>query len=60
METLVSLISKACLLSSLTVPHQAKLDCIEIMVNCSVGINGEITKKTIEACEKQLPKRGKK
>lgn len=58
MNSIVAIIAQICLLSDPNQAYQLKRDCIDFMVNCSVGPNGEITKKTVEACEKTLPKRG--
>lgn len=60
MSNIIALIAAACMFSNPSVTHQQKLTCMDYMVNCSVGPNGEITKKTVEACEKTLQKGDKK
>lgn len=58
MDNIVNIIAHICLLSDPNQAYQLKRDCIDYMVNCSVGFNGEVTKQTVEQCHKKLQKRG--
>lgn len=53
MDAVINLIATACLFSSPNVSKQYKLDCMEKLVNCSVGPGGLVTEKQTKECIKK-------
>lgn len=53
METVIAMIATACMFSNPKVPKQQKIDCMEKLVNCSVGPGGLVTEKQTKECIKK-------
>lgn len=56
MDAVIALIAAACLFNNPKVPKQQKLDCMEKLVNCSVGPGGLVTEKQTKECIKKEQK----
>lgn len=53
MDAVIALIATACLFSNPKVPKDAKIICMEKLVNCGVGPGGLVTEKQVNACIKK-------
>ncbi len=53
METVIALIATACMFSNPKVPKDAKIICMERLVNCTVGPGGLVTEKQTNSCIKK-------
>ncbi len=56
MTNIISIITQVCLFGNPTIPRQQKIDCMETLVNCSVGPGGLVTDKLLNACVDSLQK----
>lgn len=56
METVIALIATACMFSNPKVPKDAKITCMEKLVNCAVGPGGLVTEKQTKECIKKEQK----
>ena len=53
MEAVIALIATACVFSNPKVPKDAKITCMEKLVNCAVGPGGKKKKKQTNSCIKK-------
>ena len=56
MDAVIALIATACMFSNPKVPKDAKIACMEKLVNCSVGPGGLVTEKQTKECIKKEQK----
>lgn len=56
MDAVIALIAAACLFSNPKISQQDKITCMDYLVNCSVGLDAQVTETQTKKCIKEAPR----
>lgn len=54
MDAVIALIAAACMFSNPKVSQQDKITCMDYLVNCSVGLDAQVTETQTRKCIKEM------